>query len=155
MTTLKGNGGKPVWTSDNPYLSVGADLREAEYQPLDQGWALRKVKSPKRFSQDVKDFLLQLFLEGEESGIKSDPATVSCMMKSMRAADGKKRFPSSDWLTTQQVSSYFSRLATVARSGKLTLATKEMIQEEELVVAFVERAQREAMHTLIMRDVDI
>ena len=105
----------------------------------------------------MKRYLLKLFLDGEETGNKYDPVVVASNLKSSRGLDGTQLFPATDWLSAQQVASYFSRLATLARSGrleKLTLNTKTILEKEDIVDAFVEREQRESMGENVFRDVD-
>ena len=74
-----------------------------EYRTAEPGWALKKNKKTGRFSEHVKDYLLKLFLDGEETGDKSDPAVVGSNLKSLRGPDGVKLFSSKDWLSAQQV----------------------------------------------------
>ena len=66
-------------------------------------WALKAKKKSKRFSAAVKDFLFEEFLRGVETGRKENPGLASRKIKG--------QFPQDDWLTTQQVASYFSCLA--------------------------------------------
>ena len=97
-----------------------------EYPTAEHGWALKKNKKAGLFSEHVKEYLLKLFLEGEEIRNKSDPAVVALNLKSLRGPDGVKLFSSTDWLSVQQVPSHFSRLASAAKGGKLTLNKKTM-----------------------------
>ena len=100
---------------------------------------MRKTNSSTRFSEHVKEHLLKLFLEGEKTGNKYDPSVVASNLKTTCAANRKKLFPQSDWLSSQQIASYFSRLAVIARSGKLVWETKEILQEDENLQALVDR----------------
>lgn len=84
----------------------------------EMGWALRKSSAKVRFSKPIKEFLLKIFLEGEKSRKKADPKEVSTRIKHMKRK-GKKVFDKSQWLSAQQVKSYFSRLSVLQRSGKL------------------------------------
>jgi len=40
-------------------------------------------------------------------------------MKGLRDGSGKKRFHKKEWLSTVQISRYFSRLSTLHKSGRL------------------------------------
>ena len=71
------------------------------------------------FTKSVKDFLNEIFRKGEETGQKLNPAEVSSQLRNMRTTDGNKIFHWSEWLTTQQITSYFSRLSILQRSGRL------------------------------------
>ena len=55
------------------------------------------------------------FDEGEATGTKSDAASVAKEMIYIKEKDGKRLFQKSEFLTPQQVTSYFSRLASEAR----------------------------------------
>ena len=76
-------------------------------------WALKAKKKSKRFSAAVKDFLFEEFIRGVETGRKENPGLVS--RKKI-----KPQFPQDDWLTTQQVASYFSCLACQQKCVHLT-----------------------------------
>ena len=55
-------------------------------------------------------------------------------MKGLRDISGKKRFQRKEWLTTLQISRYFSRLSTLNKSGRLirdTDATSPNDDEDE------------------------
>ena len=139
------------------YVSSEDNLREnstADYPAVESGWALKKSRKASRFSDHVKEYLMRLFLEGEETGNKYDPAAVASNLKSMRADDGTKMFPVTDWLSAQQVASYFSRLAAIARSGKLNWNSRENVTED-IEDALVERGQRESMNDLVFQTVDL
>ncbi|CAC5418300.1 unnamed protein product [Mytilus coruscus] len=76
---------------------------------LNKGWAL-KVNKPKTiFTQDQKAYLHEKFMIGKTTGRKEDPSKVA---EEMRYAlkNGENRFSRSQYLTSQQVASYFSRL---------------------------------------------
>lgn len=130
-------------------------IKPGGLSPADLGWALKKSKRARRFSEHVKGYLLKLFLDGEETGNKYDPDVVASNLKSSRGPDGTKLFPATDWLSTQQVASYFLRLTALARSGKLTLNTKTILEKEDIIDAFVEREQRESMREKVFQDVDL
>lgn len=86
----------------------------------EMGLALKKSKSRGRYSEHLKEYLKKLFLEGEETGRKANPSDVSSAIKSLKTEDGKsKLFERSEWLTAQQVKSYFLRLSVLNRCGKL------------------------------------
>lgn len=131
------------------------DLSVTDYPSVELGWGLKKSRRATRFSQQVKGYLMKLFLDGEQTGNKCDPAVVALNLKSVRAADGSKLFSSSDWLSAQQVASYFSRLAVIARSGRLRWNNKESVQEEDTVDALVERGQWESVRDQVLKNVDL
>ena len=153
--TIKRNWATACTSVRSSYVQAeNGDLKATHYPTAEHSWALRKTKSSTRFSKHVKEHLLKLFLEGEKTGNKYDPSVVASSLKTTRAANGKKLFPQSDWLSSQQIASYFSRLAVIARSGKLVWETKEILQEDENLQALVDREQRNSMLSQIFQDLD-
>lgn len=91
------------------------------------GWALHKSKGQNRFSDKVKNYLLEQFLVGW----KITPSEASTRMRSLRKdSNGLRVFWKEEWLTTQQIRSYFSRLSTLKKSGKLPKAADMHVEEE-------------------------
>ena len=117
VTACTSVGSVPVVTTESNTLEECSQVAKSD---VEMGWALKKSKSRGRYSDKLKQYLKKLFLEGEETGRKADPSDVSSRMKSLKTNDGKKRlFDRSDWLTAQQVRSYFSRLSVLQKCGKL------------------------------------
>ena len=67
----------------------------------------------------MRQFLRDVFLQGEDTGNKATAVDIAARMRSMRTAEGTKMFPKDEWLTSTQISRYFSRLAPLNRSGAL------------------------------------
>ena len=82
---------------------------------LQRGWALHKPRSSTRFSQNIKDYLTARFNIGERTGRKSDPAQVALDMRSAKDESNERLFTRSEWLTKNQIQSFFSRLAAARR----------------------------------------
>ena len=104
---------------------------EADQSPVavKMGWALKKSTGKVRFSKPIKDLLLRTFIDGEKSGIKADPKEVAARIRCTR--NGKKKvFDRSEWLSVQQVKSYFSRLSVLQRKGILIDDNEEEQNEE-------------------------
>lgn len=137
------------------YISGSSDLQEVDYPTEETGWALKKARKTTRFSERVRNHLLKLFIEGEETGNKWDPSVVASRLKTTRALDGTKLFQRSDWLSAQQIRSYFSRLSVIARSGKLTWENREFLQDEEMMNTFAERANTELTIKKVYQAVDM
>ena len=74
------------------------------------GWAL---KSPRRtkFTDKRKHYLNVKFQTGERTGKEAEPSDVSKAMRTAKDSNGERLFGYGDLLTSQQTSSYFSRLA--------------------------------------------
>ena len=81
------------------------------------GWVLKSSAKRKRLSGIQKKFLIDLLDAGEQTGQKSDPADVSRAMRSARHNDSSRLFGMNDFLTPQQITSFFSRLAKKRREN--------------------------------------
>ena len=107
----------------HPPTSASASVShsQAEDAPptADMGWALKKTKKSVHFTTKVRQFLREVFLQGEDTGNKATAEDVAARMRSIRTAEGTKVFTKDEWLTSTQISRYFSRLATLNRSGAL------------------------------------
>jgi Arf-GAP/Rho-GAP domain/ANK repeat/PH domain-containing protein 3 len=89
------------------------------YDMLPQGWALRTTKSSKRFNERQKSYLNEKFNIGNKTGHKLDPVTVSQDMRFAKDQDGNRRFTLNEFLTPQQIQSYFSRKASKQKKGQV------------------------------------
>ena len=126
-----------------------------------EGWALKSSKKSVRFSRKVKDHLLKIFDEGEKTGIKANPQEVFFRLRNARnRKTGTKLFQKSEWLTAQQITSYFGRLSALNKAGKLQQlrSANQMLQEhpveeteqEEVNVA-LEIVNRSKLRKKVMR----
>ena len=68
---------------------------------------------------------------GEQTGKKSSGEDVASQMRRARGQDGKRLFAVNDSLTTQQISSYFSRMA--AKRKNVTEAEVDTEERENLI----------------------
>lgn len=79
---------------------------------LSMGWALKSTQSRRtKFTENQKQHLNAKFQIGERTGKKADPTEVSKAMSTAKDSNGDRLFSYEDFLTSQQISSYFSRLA--------------------------------------------
>ncbi len=85
---------------------------------LPQGWALKSLKKGVRFNNNQKQYLDDKFSIGQHSERKADPVQVAQDMRYAKSDDGSRRFSVNEFLTPQQIKSYFSRAAAKLRSGK-------------------------------------
>ena len=77
------------------------------------GWAQKSRQGGKtRFSDKQRDYLTSKFQIGEETSQKASPAQVSRLMMTAKDASSNRKFSSSEFLTVQQITSFFSRLAS-------------------------------------------
>ncbi|XP_078349911.1 uncharacterized protein LOC144634762 isoform X2 [Oculina patagonica] len=133
---------------ENPSYLLGASSSSQDMEiEVGMGWALPKSKRSNRFSDQVKKFLLEQFMIGEETGRKVTPGEAAKRMRSQRDTAGKLNFGKGEWLTVQQVTSYFSRLAAMKKLGQLPAAVESI--EEDDIEAVVEQTQRYALRQRI------
>ena len=110
---------------------------------VSMGWALKSSQGGKtRFSDKQRDFLTTRFQIGEETGEKAGPAQVSRLMLTAKDASGNRMFSSSEFLTVQQITSFFSRLTSKrSLAGHLDIqaaADDEDVEAEVTEAAFQE-----------------
>jgi hypothetical protein len=105
------------------------DNKSDKAETLEKGWALKKHSGYTRFSPAVKDYLTTLFVIGEKTGRKADPAEVERDMRNSRDSSNQRRFKRNEWLTKTQIKSFFSRLVASRRKN---LAGFSIDQEEDV-----------------------
>jgi hypothetical protein len=106
-----------------------------------KGWALKKQKAVVRISPAVKDYLILVFNEGTRDGHpKAKPADV--------AEDLKAKFPFSQWLETQTIKGFFSRLPALQKGNEITEdddtnSEEVALAKEHLVQQFAMEAEKQ------------
>ena len=109
-----------------PQIQVRKRLNLTTQPCLPMGWALKSSHVRRaRFTEKQKDYLTSKFRIGETTGQKADALSVAKSMMTARDSNGNRLFTSSEFLTGQQVSSFFSRLAS-----KCTLENDEMTESD-------------------------
>ena len=111
------------WVSRFTELSLEEDntIKPQRYEnkgksSLSKGWALHKLKgSGKRFSKQVKDYLIAKYDLGEKTGNKCDPKKVADDMGHAKLQNGDRRFTREEWLSATQIRSLFSRITAARR----------------------------------------
>ncbi|KAI8490860.1 hypothetical protein Bbelb_312790 [Branchiostoma belcheri] len=134
-----------------PHVEPSLQLEAKRNTPCpQQGWALRSPKKPVRFTIKQKTYLDRQFLLGETTGKKLDPVTVSREMRKACDSQDQRLFRVTEFLTSQQVSSYFSRLAAKRRK---TAADADAEDEQQ------DPAELESIHsalqTHVMKEVQL
>ena len=82
------------------------------------GWALRAKKKKTVFSTEQKQYMKEKFEVGKRTGKKVDPFYAADEMRNLG------QFKKKDFLSEQQIASFFSRLAQMDRKGDLDLKQK-------------------------------
>ena len=115
-----------------PSLKVqGPAVSSSCKQKASEGWALKEAKRVERFNENQKSYLQAKFNIGQASGRKLDPEVVAKEMRRARAIDGERLFLVEEFLSPQQISSFFSRMAAKVRQQPVTdqdvLAVEEQV----------------------------
>ena len=95
------------------------------------GWALKSSHVKRtRFTEKQRDYLSSKFRIGQTTGQKADAASVSKSMMAARDSNGQRLSTSVEFLTSQQVSSFFSRLSSQRKLGDGEMTDSD-IQENQ------------------------
>ena len=94
-------------------------------EAIDEGHALPPKRSQKRFSNELKSYLIAIFKRGINSKSKAKPEDVAKEMRSEVDDNGYLLFTKDEWLLPSQIKSYFARLSAEKRFN-----TKEPNDEE-------------------------
>ena len=78
---------------------------------MKMGWALKTSGSKVRFTSTHVGYLTPKFKIGEETGQKTNPASVARAMRTGKDTNGNPLFTYEYFLTSTQIASFFSRLA--------------------------------------------
>ena len=90
---------------------ISSTLEDTSNSPMSKGWALKASKKSSRFNSNQKQYLDDRFTLGQETGNKADPENVAKDMRHAKNMEGERRFTVDEFLTPQQIKSYFSRKA--------------------------------------------
>lgn len=121
-------------------IAVQNKLPGARQTELLQGWALKQKKGRTVFSKRQKQYMMEIFDSGKKTGRKIDPYIAAEEMRTMKTDDNKFMFSRNEYLTGQQIASYFSCLAVKDRQMDSNdfLAAEEEIKKEQLKDSILE-----------------
>ena len=119
------------------------NMQDSTYS-LSEGWALKSPKKSTRFNDAHKCYLEDKFVLGQETGHKLDPARVACDMRFAKEKEGRRQFTVREFLTAQQVQSFFSR-----RASGLRQVTTEDTEAAEQSEAY------DNAHMLVLKEVQL
>lgn len=123
---------------------------------LPVGWALQKGRKCTRFTADQKQFLLEHFDKGAQTNKKVDPKWLATQMRKEQKG-GNPRFSPSEWLSWQQIASFFSRTSRNRIKSALQAAHQARTQAPRSQVGKQEETAETAapMETDILEKVEI
>ena len=111
--------------------AVTVPKETATDQCICEGWALKCGKKAYRFNEQQKAYLDAKFAIGQTTGKKLDGDTAAREMRRALGPDGVRLFRVSEFLTPQQISSYFSRRAAKIRQQPPNDANIRASEEED------------------------
>ena len=139
-------------TGKQPHLpqSASSVTRTTTSKSLEKGWALKASKSGKRFNDNQVTYLNEKFAIGQATGLKAEPEQVARDMRRAKMENGGRRFKYEEFLSSQQVKSYFSRkvakIKQVGESGVETVDDKA-IEDQGAYTAARDNILRECQIT--------
>ncbi|CAH3146260.1 unnamed protein product, partial [Porites lobata] len=138
--------------SNLPSVKAESSQCPVTTEVLPQGWALRSARKATRFSDSQRQYLDGKFNVGQATGVKLDPVDVARDMRYARNQEGEKLFTVSEFLTEQQIQSYFSRRASKLRHSHSE--DPESDQDEDIMAAEEEIAH-ENVRAVVLEEVGI
>ena len=130
-------------------LRNSEETADASPSDLSQGWALSKPRIATRFTPNVKAYLNAKFELGEKTGLKADPNQVSADMRNARDEENNRRFSREEWLTKNQIKSYFSRMASARRKGQETDDVDDQAELEDIPGEEEENSRQQVISNII------
>jgi len=109
------------------------------YRACKEGWALKGAKKAERFNEAQRSYLEAKFNIGQSTRKKLDPDVVAKEMRRARGPNGDRLFVVTEFLSAQQISSFFSRLAAKARQKEVQVTEQDALAVEEEVNFFTAR----------------
>ncbi|PFX23781.1 hypothetical protein AWC38_SpisGene11646 [Stylophora pistillata] len=118
-------------TSTQPQMASSTVLMSNSTK-LSEGWALKASKKSAHFNENQKSYLDEKFKLGQETGYKEDPSQVAGDMRRAKTDEnGERRFAVGEFLSPQQIKSYFSRSAAkIKEAGYVAKIDVPAIDEE-------------------------
>jgi hypothetical protein len=114
-------------------VNLGCDGKQTP--TIEEGFALPKHKKGSRHPLHVRNFLQELFAQGQRNKCKKvDGPKAIELMKKARNPDGSRTFLPSEILTATQIKSYFGQLAKTEKE-KAEKAREEKENAEEDIIA--------------------
>lgn len=121
-------------STDVPTVTQDIHVTESPTPVQPMGWALKSTKQNKRFSKKQKEYLLDIYNVGENTGQKADPASVSRAMRKARLPTGEPVFNGEEYLSTQQIAGFFSRVTAKKKVAVTQVTNTHEVQKDRLEI---------------------
>lgn len=105
-----------IQSKQTKLIKAATTITSGNTTELKKGWALKKRRTVKRFSSNQTSFLRDAFIQGENPGHKCDPEEVAAKMRTARK-NGCRLFSKHEFLSSNQIASYFSRMSLEKRKN--------------------------------------
>ena len=114
------------------------------------GLALKHTTTSRRLNKKQKEYLIDIFLRGEQTGQKADPIEVSQSMRKARNENGSLLFLSEEYLTSQQITGFFPRTAA-KKSIQVPSATNlnDEDDDDDLLSAVTEKELEQMLRNIL------
>jgi len=149
----EGVGKIPTLKSQDPY-ETDETISNAEEE-----WALKEARKSYRFNEPQTSYPEAKFNIGQTSGRKLDSETVATEVRRSIGPDGNRLFRVLEFLTPQQVSSFFSRLAAKSRHNIVAdddiHASQDEIKEARPPISLFSRKWYHAVLAVLLLKVDL
>ena len=132
----EGTSTQPQMASSTVLMSSSSSIK------LSEGWALRASKKSTHFNENQENCLDEKFKLGQETGYKEDPSQVASDMRRAKNENGECRFAVGEFLSPQQIKSYFSRSAAKIKQA-------ESVAEIDVPAIYEEMAYSSARDKII------
>ena len=113
---------------------------------------LSKPRSNVRFSPKVKEYLTARLTIGERTGRKANPGQVAADTRNAKNESNECPFTRSEWLSKNQVQSFFSRMSAAHRKEQeVGLST----EKEEDIQCLPEYSEREDLMNTVNKEINV
>ena len=121
---------------------------------VNMGWVLKHTSTSRRLNKKQKEYLIDIFLCGEQTGQKADPIEVSQSMRKARNKDGSILFLSEEYLISQQITGFFSCTAA-KKSIQVPSATNIDEEDDDDLLSAMDEKELEQMRRNILNEISI
>jgi hypothetical protein len=125
---------------------------ESKVPWIKMGCALKRVSTSRyRFNEKQKKYLINIFLLGEQTGQKADASDVSKSMRKARNADGSLLFMSNEYLTSQQIISFFSSFPVQPPRNRFKLHQLRVLTSTKTLMTWSPPWQRKSLSKCVKK----
>lgn len=136
-----------IQSKPNKIIKAATTITTMSTMTLKKRWALKKRRTVKRFLSNQTSFLRDAFIQGEITGHKCDPEEVAAKMRTARN-NGCRLFSKHEFLSSNQIASYFSRMSFVKKIEN----TQNLFEEKDVQAEEYENVLSDLKKNLYLRN---